>query len=93
MLLGWSLCQTTSVFAMPDVKLIQANLVRAYKYTTTNRFLVLVCCVILFSVLCKKTFVAKRPFIIHKSLLATIRTTFQTFARIKATESVLRIVQ
>ena len=79
MLLGWSLCQTTSVFAMSDVKLIEANLVKAYKYTTTDFFLVLVYCVILFSVLCQKTSVAKRPFIMHEPLLGGIRTTFQTF--------------
>jgi len=48
-----------------NVKLIQANLVKAYKYTTTNSFLVLVYCVILFSVLCQKTSVAKRPFMMR----------------------------
>jgi hypothetical protein len=76
-----------------NVKLIQANLVEAYTYATTNSFLVLVYCVIRFSVLCQKVSVAKRPFMKHEPLLGGNRTTFQTFTRIMATESVLGIAQ
>jgi hypothetical protein len=93
MLLGWSLCQPTGESAMSDVKLIEANLVKPCKYMATNSFLVLVYCVILFSVLCQKTSVAKRSLIMHETVLGGIRTALQTLARIKGTESVLGIAQ